>query len=303
MNRPFSQEALLQRYAGPLLMLSSSLLFAVLWLLIKLLGPPFRVWDIAIFRLGGGALVLLLFFSRGRRLFRPARPWLMVIRGVVGSIAFILLVLAVQRLPFSTTMVFFYSFPAFSAMFSPLLFGDRVGGLEIACLAIAILGLAVLYDFTLSGSLAGQAMAVGSALFAGLTITLIQKLRETHGPVIIYFYLCLIGTIIAAGPFLADPRIPQRTGQWGIVAAILVTSIAAQLLMNEGFKYCKSWEGGLLMTSEVIFSTLFGIFLLGELVTWRFWAGAVMIVGSAAAMNLGYRDLPAPRPPAGRPPL
>ncbi|MGD8366772.1 MAG: DMT family transporter [Desulfobacterales bacterium] len=303
MNRRLPEGGRKPPFAGPLLMLSSSFLFAVLWLLIKLLGPPFRVWDIAIFRLGGGALVLLLFFSRGRKLFRPVRPYLMVIRGVVGSIAFILLVLAVQRLPFSTTMVFFYSFPAFSALFSPLLFGDRIGGIEIGCLATAIAGLAVLYDFTLAGTLTGQLMAVGSALFAGLTISLIQKLRETNGPVIIYFYLCLIGTFIAAGPFLADPRIPEKPWQWAVVAAILVTSIVAQLLMNEGFKYCKSWEGGVLMTSEVIFSTLFGVYLLGETVGWRFWAGAVMIVGSAAAMNLRHRDLPAPIPPAGRPPL
>ncbi len=303
MNRQIAENRLLLRYAGPLLMLSSSLLFSVLWLLIKLLGPPFRVWDIAMYRLGGGALVILLIFGRGRRLFRPARPGLMVVRGIVGSVAFILLVLAVQRLPFSTTMVFFYSFPAFSAVFSPLLFGDRIGGFEIACLLTAVLGLGILYDFALAGSLLGQAMAVGSALFAGLTISVIQKLREDHGPVIIYFYLCLIGAAVSAGPFLADPRIPERPWQWGVVAGILITSIVAQLLMNEGFRYCKSWQGGVLMTSEVVFSTLFGVFLLGETVGWRFWGGAALILASAAAMSLRQRALPATRPPAGRPPL
>lgn len=291
------------RYAGPLLMLASSLLFSLLWLLIKLLGPPFHVWDIAIYRLGGGGLVLFLLFARSHSLFSPSRPRLMLLRGVVGSVAFILLVLAVQRLPFSTTMVFFYSFPAFSAICSALLFRDRVGAGEILCLVTAIAGLAVLFDFEMTGSAAGQAMAVGSAVFAGLTISLIKKLRETHGSIIIYFYLCLVGTLMALGPFLADPHIPQRMEEWWIVSAILVISIGAQLLMNHGFQYCSSWEGGLLMTSEVLFSTLFGVLLLGEAVGWRFWAGAVLIVGSAAAMNLLQQGSLRARPKVVRPQL
>ena len=87
------------------------------------------------------------------------------------------------------------------------------------------------------------------------------------------------------------------------MTAILVTSILAQLLMNEGFKYCKSWQGGVLMTSEVIFSTLFGVFLLGEAVGWRFGVGAALIVGSAAAMHIPQRGQESAKPPAGRPPM
>jgi drug/metabolite transporter (DMT)-like permease len=291
------------RYAGPLFMLASSMMFSTLWLLIKLLGPPFHVWDIAIYRLGGGGLVLFLLFARSHDLFRPSRPVLMLVRGVVGSIAFILLVMAVQRLPFSTTMVFFYSFPAFSALCSTLLFRDRIGAGEVLCLVTAIAGLAVLFDFQMTGSVTGQVMAVGAAVFAGLTISLIKKLRETHGSVIIYFYLCLVGTLMALGPFLADPHLPQRGQEWWIVAAILLTSIGAQLLMNHGFQYCSSWEGGLLMTSEVLFSTLFGILLLGEAVGWRFWAGAALIVCSAAALNIQQRGLLRAKPKVARPHL
>ena len=85
--------------------------------------------------------------------------------------------------------------------------------------------------------------------------------------------------------------------------SILLTSIGAQLLMNHGFQYCSSWEGGLLMTSEVLFSTLFGILLLGETVGWRFWAGAALIVGSAAAMNMLQQGSLLARPKVARPHL
>ena len=46
----------------------------------------------------------------------------------------------------------------------------------------------------LTGAFAALALvpAVTVAVFAGLTVALIRKLRETHGSVIIYFYFCLI---------------------------------------------------------------------------------------------------------------
>ena len=43
--------------AGPLLMLSAALLFTMLNVLIKLLGPQFRAWDIGFYRFCGGAVL------------------------------------------------------------------------------------------------------------------------------------------------------------------------------------------------------------------------------------------------------
>lgn len=39
------------------------------------------------------------------------------------------------------------------------------------------------------------------------------------------------------------------------------------------------------MSSEVIFTALMGIVFLGDPVSWRFWAGGAMILGSVVALN------------------
>lgn len=270
---------------GFFLMLGSAFLFAVLGVLIKLLGPDYRVWDIAIFRFGGGVIVLYGLFGWQQNLIKPRNPKMMLFRGLTGSCAFIALVLAIRHIPLSTTMVLFYSYPAFAAMFSPLLFGDRISGGEVISIGLAIIGVAVLLDFRFEGGVFGQLMALTSAVFAGLTVALIKKLRETHGSVIIYFYFCVIGTAISIGPFSINPQLPRVGLEWLIVGGILFTSILAQLLMNQGFRYCKSWEGGLFMTSELIFVTIFGILFLGEPMTWRFWTGGVLILSSAVGFN------------------
>jgi drug/metabolite transporter (DMT)-like permease len=270
---------------GPLLMFVSAFLFAVLDVLIKILGPSFRVWDIAFYRFGFGLLILTAVFGWRGNPFKGNNRKLLILRGISGSIAFVSLVTAIRLIPVSTAMVFFYSFPAFAAIFSSLIFKEKITGLEVICILVALFGVTVLFDFSLQGSLLGQVMALIGGAAAGITVCMIKKLRETNGPVIIYLYFCLIGTVLTLPSFIANPQIPTTTDELLIVSGIVFISISAQLIMNQGFKYCKSWEGGLFLTSELIFISIFGIFLLGELVNWHFWAGGILIFGSVVALN------------------
>jgi drug/metabolite transporter (DMT)-like permease len=129
-------------------------------------------------------------------------------------------------------------------------------------------------------------MALLAAVFAGLTMTLIKELRETHGSVIIYFYFCLIGTTICIGPFFVNPQLPKVAWEWLIVGGIVFTSIVSQLMMTQGLRYCTSWEGGVFMTSELVFVSIIGILILSEPVTWHFWLGGFLILTSAVMFNL-----------------
>jgi drug/metabolite transporter (DMT)-like permease len=83
-----------------------------------------------------------------------------------------------------------------------------------------------------------------------------------------------------------------------MLGGIVCSALAAQLLMNQGFRYCKSWEGGLFLMAEVVFTSILGILFLGEPVTWRFVTGGFLVLGSAIALNRGnarrisYRGVP-----------
>jgi len=275
---------------GPAIMMVSALLFAVLGFLIKIMGPSFRVWDIAIYRFGGSLILLWVVFGRRENLFRSPNPKLLLTRGVVGSIAFIAVIYAIRNIPLSTAMVIFYSFPAFAAAFSPWFFGDRISKIEIVCIIIAFFGVSVLFNFRLEGIALGQVMALIGAVFAALTVTFIKKLRQNHGSVIIYFQFCLVGAAVSLVPFAAEPHLPQTTLDWLLIIGIIAISVLAQLLMHHGFRYCRSWEGGLLMSSELIYTSIFGIFFLSEPATWRFWVGGVLIIVSAVTLNFANHN-------------
>jgi len=288
MEKPKIQRDLVQMdaaLAGPLFMLSAALLFTLLNLIVKTLNPMFTVWHIGFFRFFGGLVMILIIFGRHNNPFIGNNTRLLIIRGCVGSVAFISLITALKMLPLSTALVIFYSFPAFSAVFAYMIYGEKIGKLEIACIVLVMVGVGALFDFRPGGTFFGQAMALFGAVFAGLTVTLIRSLREKNGPVIIYLYFCTMGALVTAPIFIMTPLLPGTPLEWVMVLGIVFTSLTAQLLMNQGFFYCKGWEGGVFMSSEVIFTGIVGIVFLGDPVTLRFWVGGILIFGSVVALN------------------
>jgi drug/metabolite transporter (DMT)-like permease len=271
--------------AGPLLMLSAALMFTLLNITIKSLGPSFRVWDIGFYRFFGGIVVVLSVFGRYGNPYKGNDVPLLLIRGCTGSVAFICLVTAIRLLPVSTAMVIFYAFPAFSALFSFFLYKETLSKYHLPCIAGVMIGVGTLFDFQLAGGLLGQVMALVGAAFAGLTVTLIRELRQKNGPVVIYLYFCTMGVLVTLPKFLQQPALPNTPTEWVMVIGIVFSSLTAQLLMNQGFFYCRGWEGGVLMSSEVIFTALVGILFLEDPATWRFWTGGLLILICVVAMN------------------
>jgi drug/metabolite transporter (DMT)-like permease len=94
-----------------------------------------------------------------------------------------------------------------------------------------------------------------------------------------------MGMLACLPMFVLNPIMPVTAEEWAMVLGIVFTAVTAQLLMNQGFFYCRGWEGGVFMSSEVIFTAIVGIVFLGDPVSWRFWTGGCLILGSVIALN------------------
>jgi len=270
---------------GPLSMLLSACWFTVMNVLLKQSMADFGVWDIGFFRFFGGLILLLAVFGRHGNPFRSLNTKLLLTRGCTGSIAFIFFIFSVRRLPVSTALMLLYAYPAFAALFSSWLYQEKVSRLAWLCMATVLAGVAVLVDPAGGVDGFGTISGILSAVFAGLTIAIIRRLKQTNGSVIIYLYFCVVGTIATAPAFLFSPTVPASLSQVMVCAGIVISSVLGQLTMNHGFGYCRSWEGGLYLTSEVILTSLAGIALLGDPVGWRFFIGGALILGSAVIIQ------------------
>ena len=125
---------------GPLCMLSAALSFTVLNLLVKLLGPQYTVWSIGFYRFFGGAAVLIAVFGRHHNPYKGHNIRLLIIRGCTGCSAFLCIVTAIRLMPVSAALIIYYSYPAFAAIFSYIIYKERIGMLEIACIAAVLIG-------------------------------------------------------------------------------------------------------------------------------------------------------------------
>jgi drug/metabolite transporter (DMT)-like permease len=275
-------------------MLLSAVLFTLMNLLLKQSMVDFRVWDIGFYRFFGGMILLVALFGRRHNPFRSADTRMLIIRGCTGSIAFTGFILSVRLLPVSTALMLLYSFPAFAAVSSALLFREKISATGWMCLAGVVAGVAILVDPAGAGEPAGYAAGILSAVFAGLTMAIIRHLKQTNGAVVIYLYFCAVGSAVTAPFFLAGPVLPQTAVQLLVCGGIVVTSVLGQLAMNQGFGHCRSWEGGLYMTSEVGLTALAGVMIFGDPMGWRFLAGGALIIAGALAVQLDRALHPPP---------
>ena len=119
-----------------------------------------------------------------------------------------------------------YAFPTFAALFSSWLYREKVTGTAWLCVAAVLTGVALLVDPAGGGDLdRGTLAGIVSAVFAGLTIAIIRRLKQSNGSVVIYLYFCVVGTLTTLPGFLHSPTFPADLTQLLVCGGIVVTSI------------------------------------------------------------------------------
>lgn len=266
-------------------MIGAAVMFTIMSTLIKLMPPGYSAWHLAFVRCTGGLLILMA-FSLGKNPFKGHNTPLLIARGITGILTFIGAVTAIRLLPLSTACVIFYSYPVFAALFGVVIYKEHITWGQISCIAALILGMAVFFEFGFTGiSPMGIGMSLTGSLFAGLSVVQIRVLKAQNSARVIYLYFCLIGAIGTILPCIFDPVCPETVVEWTMLAGIALTSLLAQLMMNYGFQFCKGFEGGVYLSSETIFTAVIGISFLHDPVSWHFWVGGCLILGSGLALN------------------
>lgn len=274
--------------SGFMLMILSAFSYGLTDILIKFMSASLGAMQIAFVRfLLGGLILLPMLLSSGQSL-RGNYTRRLLVRGLTGTLAFFCLLKAIAMIPLSHAMVLFYTFPLFATFFSFLLLKEALTRLEIALTIVGMIGIYILinpssHDFTM-----GHLFGLFAGCFAGMTVVLVRMLRKTNGPLIIYFYFCMVGGIVSFPFFVVNftiPDIPQSS----VLVLLAVIFLFAQVLMNQGFKYCKASEGSVILMSEVVFTGIAGVIIFNDSLSLSFWVGACLIIGSGVGLNLVIR--------------
>jgi drug/metabolite transporter (DMT)-like permease len=267
------------------LMLLSAITFSFADILTKHVSSYFSPIQIAFVRFLFGGLVLWPILSLKGISLRGNQTRILVLRGILGTLAFFCLLKSIAMVPLSNAIVLLYTFPLFTFLFTVLFFRTRVEIVEILLIGIGSLGIYIFVNPDFHSFNIGYLYGLLSGCLGGMAIVFIYKARQANGPLIIYFYFCLIGGIISFPFWVQRVKIPEA--QWGVpLVLVAFLLLAGQVLMNHGFKYCKAAEGSLIMMSEIVFAGMGGVLLFKDPITYHFIVGGFLIIGSGVGLNL-----------------
>jgi len=271
--------------SGFMVMILSALFYAITDIIIKFISPPLGIIQIAFVRFLLGALILWpMLKSSGQSLIGNSIR-VLLLRGLTGTLAFFFLLKSIVMIPLSNAMVLFYTFPLFATFFSLLLLKETLKMLEIMLIILGMIGIYILINPSSHTYTIGHMFGLLAGCFAGLTVVLIRKLGKTNGPLIIYFYFCIVGGIISSPFFIITFKLPDFE-QSSLLVFLAVIFLIAQILMNQGFKFCKAPEGGVILMSEVVFTGIAGVIIFNDTLSLNFLAGTCLIIGSGVGLNL-----------------
>jgi len=285
------------RLLARLELLGAALAFGLMAVLARRLsrGPAaFGAGQLTVIRFVVGAAVSLAAFRLRPGLYRPHNRRLLWTRGLSGGIVVVLYFLALARIPAGEAGMLYNLFPVIATALSVRAFGERPTVHLVLALLVATLGVVLVLG---NGSLrlglgAGEALAVGAAVFAAVSAVVIRAMRVTDNAPTIFFYFCLGGLPVAL-PFALSPW-PANPAAWAVAGVMGLSAYAAQVLMTEAYGALSVGEAAVWLQLTPLAQYALAALLLGEAVTGAGALGMVVgIAGVAYGTTLGHR------PPGG----
>lgn len=157
-------------------------------------------------------------------------------------------------------------------------------------MGLAALGLAVMtYTGTVSGSLAGTALAFGGALgFAGFTVFQRRGMKTDMLPAVI---VSGVLTLVVTGPLVGGTTMSGTN----LLLAVYLGGVALAgglALFTAGSRYVRSAELVLIAMTEVVFAPVWVWWALGEAMAAATMLGGVLIIAAVLIEARAYRALP-----------
>jgi drug/metabolite transporter (DMT)-like permease len=272
------------RRLGVLAVLASCLLFAAMAAFVKLLSSEFDGLFISLGRFVVGAIISSASIAARRSGFAIKDPKDVVLRGVYGSTAMVLLFVSIQLSGAGRGTLFNATNPLFSILFGALFFRESLGRSSVIGAMICFGGIAVIFWDSASPSLLGDSLGLLSGLLAGFSFQYTKRARVNNGVDIIYLAVCASGILVTFWTAPQALHLGLRSG--ALLLASAVVGYGGQVSLTWGVKYMKASEAGIISFLKIPMTIAFGLFL-GEGLGWRFAAGTLVVIGGLVIAEAG----------------
>ncbi|MFL9962856.1 DMT family transporter [Paraburkholderia sediminicola] len=129
----------------------------------------------------------------------------------------------------------------------------------------------------------GPALLISSALFGGLSLIQIKRIRATDDSGTTVLYFTAIGTLVTGASLFFAWRTPSFNA-FAVMALLGAFATAGQLLMTMAFRQADADTLAPYNSRSIVWAALFGYLFWGETIGAMSLFGVVLIVGSSIAV-------------------
>ena len=185
-----------------------------------------------------------------------------------------------RQLPLATAISIGFSAPLFMTALSAPFLGEKVGPHRWAAVLVGFVGVLIIVQPGGEGTLSWPALMVVAAamFFAGVMLT-VRSLAPTESDAAMIVYQNF-GVLLATGllaPFVWEA---PTASELVVIALMGIVLVASQLAMQRSFRAAPVGAVAPFQYTELLWASLFGYAIWGEVPGWNVWSGAAVIVAS-----------------------
>ena len=255
-------------------------MFTVMNTFAKLLSVNHSAIEIAFYRnLVASLPFLFMVFVLGRReiLVLRAKPALVGLRAVLGSVSLVVTFLAFSMMPMADTTVLLFTSSLFIPILGVIFLKESVGRYRWAAVGIGFIGVVIMANPSAQANLAGIFVALSAALIHAVLQIILRYLGRHESPETITFYFFVIGTMVTALP-LPFIAVRPTLAEIPLLVGVGLAGAAAQWLLSTAFRNARAAIVTVFNYSSIVWATLIGWMI------WNEWPAPVVMAGAAVVI-------------------
>ena len=285
---------------GILMMCIASVFFSVMHVLVRYVARDVPPLQIAFLRNIFGVIVFApLLASSGLAFLRTERLGLHAVRGVLNAVAMLMFFTALALTPVARVTALSFTAPLFMALLSVIFLGERFRIRRWVAIFLGFAGTLIILRPGLIPADTGSMLVVGAALIWAVAMIVIKLLSRTESSITITAYMNIFLSLFSLGPALWVWVAPSPE-MWGWLVVIAVIGTIAQLALTQALKETEPTAVLPFDFLKLVWATLLGMWVFGELPDLVTWIGAMVVF--ASGFFLAWREYQARRAAGKRAP-
>ena len=271
------------RFTKNINLIFASLFFSLMTVCVKKIDNRIPIYELVFFRSLFSLLITSLIINK-----RNINPWgenkpLLILRGLLGTIALICIFYAIRNMPLNISTVIQYTYPIFISIFAGILLNERITKNIFLAVITGWLGILIILNPSQLSNLNVElnnltiAIAFLGSISTSLAYITVKKLSLTEDIFIIIKYFPLI-SIITLSPVVFINWVTPNISDLVWIIGIGIFTQAGQTFLTIGLKILPATEAASINYFQVFFGSLWGIFFFNEIININFLIGSLLVL-------------------------